>query len=431
MIETSLLYETKYFYSKSLYKGDKKKIIDDLSEIIGYPCDEHGQRCLLSNILLSINDGYKRIMISSDDRFYSRSFVRFDKLIKPSVTRRQAKKFIECLVKTGYAEHTKGCNTLKSISGMWKGGYLTFSDSLVTRVMELTSDKKNDVEKMKLDIIHDAEIVMKKFKNVKDKERQKVTFKMNEELKRMKNSIKNYNDFMAEQEVRLNGVKLDCATYRIFLDSEDCYGRFHSVYQTFSQAERSRILINGESVAEIDIVSSHPSILLTEAGYDPKEVSIYNFIKVNDKLTEVYGDTIPHLDRTTVKPFVLCAINCGSKEQAIKSLAAKPELKELYGSKHEIYELILDELEEWLDIISDKFYTNQGLRLMKKESDIVYLLIQMTTAFGIPLLFVHDSFICRLSDVPTVKVYLGAIFDQLFDGFQLRLDIKESQLKDL
>mgnify|MGYP001183472968 CR=1 FL=1 len=422
-----VIYNTKYIYTKKVGKGETKELFETLSEIIGIPVNKQGYLCLLGNLFLAIKGGYEEMMISSDKNYYSSGVICHHKKIPTDVSYRDARKFMDALTHTWNCLIKKGSNLSKR-EGEYSGGSVVFSEELRYEVLTMGYDNLiESVEKMKMS---KAEVSLKKFRNVKSQAREEVTFTPDEEVQSMRRVISDYNKMMANYDIRLNGVKLDCETYRLFLDDTEHYGRFHCQYQTLPSLDRSRILIGGESVIEVDIVSSHPSILLSEVGIDSQEVSIYNFPKVNDKLKELYGDNFPMIDRKTIKPFVLLAINCDSKQSCIRALINKPEIQELFGTKHEVYNVILNEIEDWLSPIAHQFYRSQGLRLMKIESDIVFCVMDLVQQNNIPTLFVHDSFICRLSDLDSLLYYIEVGVKANIDH-ELRLDIKIPQEYDL
>jgi len=169
---------------------------------------------------------------------------------------------------------------------------------------------------------------------------------------------------------------------RIFSRSSwNCGGRFYAPYfQSLSEVDRSSLLLNNQSVVELDYESIHPSMLYAKEGihlqHDPY--------------------SLPHLpsDRKANKRLLNCAINAKDKRSAIGatilSLRKKGQLNLLNGTKlNEIYDGLIEKnkpIEKYLS-------SDIGIRLMRTDSDIACDVLTHFTRKKIPCLCVHDSFV--------------------------------------
>ena len=418
---SAMFYDTYYVYTKRLGKGKTKSILEDMSEIIGVPHGKPGIDCLFINTYLAIKLGYEKMKISSRSSFYSKELISYDKKYKSTVTYTDAMKFIKSGNSAKCWVHHKGSNLLRE--DRYKGGYLVFEDWFVQQVSDIKTDcSLSDIEKLKVKS-PEIKLKTKPAKCSKDDDRVEVTFKPDGVLLPVRKAIREYNDFIYSYDVVMERLTLDPRIYRIYLDDTSRYGRFHSEYQKLPSRKRRKITINSEDVVEIDVVSSHPSILLCREGIEPNSMNVYDYEGVNNKLREWCGDGAPCITRKIMKVFVLVALNCSDRSTAMHSTTKKVFEEWEYEGDKNACDLVLKAVEETIPIIAKSFYKGVGLNLMKEESEVVYQMIKYAIQESTPLLFVHDSFICKQKDYEKVNNQIQETFKSFF-GFYPKIEVK-------
>lgn len=172
--------------------------------------------------------------------------------------------------------------------------------------------------------------------------------------------------------------------------SWECHGRFYGGWwQQISEVDRKSIFINGNPTVEVDFKAMHPSLLFIQLGLpipkDPYTLGVKVFDVAN-------MDT----QRKWIKQLVLCAINAKDRSSAFAAFRSESPK----GSKEKrLTNLKLDSL---LNAFVDKhpqlksfICKDQGIRLMRQDSDITAFIIDHLTSKGIPVLTVHDSYIVQ------------------------------------
>ncbi|MFY0620054.1 hypothetical protein, partial [Shimia sp.] len=178
-------------------------------------------------------------------------------------------------------------------------------------------------------------------------------------------------------------------TRRIFNRSAwDKGGRsYGGWWQSLNKDMRFKITIDNEPVVEADFEGMHVAMLYAEAG------------------SELVGDpyTLPGLNirnfspeklRKVTKKLVLTAINAIDKEPAYQAFRAQfkkgDERKKL---KNFELEKIMDAFLARHPCLSKSMFSDRGVRLMRKDSEITSLIHQHFTKKNIPVLSVHDSYL--------------------------------------
>jgi hypothetical protein len=150
--------------------------------------------------------------------------------------------------------------------------------------------------------------------------------------------------------------------------------------QGLSSRHRALILFNGETSAEVDFSGQHIQLLRQDAG-----------LPVVDDPYDWNGK----FDRKTLKLGALMAINCETREQAIRAFNST-------GSVHKGSEVIA-EIEQMLHELEGYLFTDQGARLMAVDSAIMMKAILLATEAQVPVLPVHDSLVCPSSQIGFVR----------------------------
>jgi hypothetical protein len=166
------------------------------------------------------------------------------------------------------------------------------------------------------------------------------------------------------------------ACYRIFNGGWCLGGRLYGPFwQNLSKHRRLQLTLDGAAVVEHDFAQLHPRLLYAEFGYQLGK--------------DAYTVRGYESDRPAVKQAWQILINAASRRQAVLALATE------LGGFHRQDEAsrLLESLEQHHQAVSSAFYTRAGLRLQRRDSDLIVGIMQQCLSEGIVALPVHDSLI--------------------------------------
>jgi hypothetical protein len=158
-------------------------------------------------------------------------------------------------------------------------------------------------------------------------------------------------------------------------------------YQELSKEDRARLLLDGESVAELDYRTMHPHILYAWAGQQCPD----------DFYERVVG--LCGCPRPAVKELVLVAVNAPSYKSlssAVNSTRRGNPESSLYGQLKELgltARDVVGAIVQAHPILERYVFSGQANRLMLAESDIMTSVLLRLMGQGIPALPVHDSLV--------------------------------------
>lgn len=180
---------------------------------------------------------------------------------------------------------------------------------------------------------------------------------------------------------------------RIFINDFETYGRFTAPFQSLSKADRATIWINGQPTCECDFTAMHPMLLYAAAKADPP-ADLYRL------------PGIPASWRPYVKLALLISINARDPEAAATALASRvpPDV---------IVSRIMAALRKYHAPIAKYFWSNSGIKLMYLESEIAEGVMRRCMAGHVPVLGMHDGFICRRADAEKVKEMMAMAFREV------------------
>jgi hypothetical protein len=274
-----------------------------------------------------------------------------------------------------------------------------------------------------------------------------VNFKMTEEKRLMKSMVEKYNGFMINQVVLdAQGNRLTTSLNRIFNRGDETFsrgGRFYATgnsYQTLPQCDRSKITINGESVFELDFKSIHIAIwcamnyITLPEGYDVYSMYKDSHYVVDEEKVSYFVNNIKedyNPLRNIQKHIWLIMINCGKEGrsrkqnrmeaiQAVKKALEEDSngeyalhLRKFYGVSVPDVSVVVDYIYEAFPFLQDLLYSDMGIKLMKKDSDIMNLILNSCVDKGIPVLCVHDSVLCPQSKVGEVMTLMKQAYQEV------------------
>lgn len=360
---------------------------------------------LILNLVKAVQSNNNSMFISSDKGFYSKKVISSKGLFLPNhVSYTYSRDFIQSYQELGFGVHNKGYN-FECKSGMGrvsKIGTLSISEFAVGLVMGLCSGRKLNVDLDKMFIKLKSGDKMNDLYLTVDK-----GFLRGVQLR-----MKAYNEFLSEWDVFYSGGKINTETDRMFKESVNYYGRLHGQYQNLTKEERNTITFNDGQSVEIDIKASHPSILYAISDHDVPD-DVYDCTNVNRYLTENHPD-IPLLDRNDYKLLMMVLINSKSYVQMIKALQFDKDWTDKFGTKSSTIGVIVEFVQEDKYEISSHFFSEQSLKLMLMESDLVLSVVEELMDIKIPCLTVHDSFIVPKEDMLLV---VDIIANKFFEKF--------------
>lgn len=239
-------------------------------------------------------------------------------------------------------------------------------------------------------------VQLKSEKDEEDK-RHLIEYEPSQEIAKQQLLLENYNSFIMNQRVMIPGF-LDMIpdlihTRRVFNNNSwQSHGRLYGGrYQQLNEDQRSKITINGEPTIELDIKSCHPTMAYAEIGIDWYRQS-------NQDIYE--KDGVASWPRDLVKRCVSTLFNAKSKQSAVSSLYDKQreegivEAAGMVPYKGWATDLVNDCFSSFVEL-QPLFYKEQGNHFMYKEGNICMSVIESCLKQELPVLSLHDSFICQ------------------------------------
>lgn len=182
-------------------------------------------------------------------------------------------------------------------------------------------------------------------------------------------------------------------TRRIFSRGRwDKHGRFYGGWwQQIDGELRSRITIDNEPVIKADFQGMHVAMIFAEEGLE---------LTQDPYILPGYKNKgfPPKLVRKLAKSLVLTAINAKEKTSAYRAFRAGFPTKHIAKRMNdEKLDILLGAILVRNPCLGDYLFSDQGIRLMRKDSEITSLIHNHFTQMGIAVLSVHDSYLvdCR------------------------------------
>lgn len=246
----------------------------------------------------------------------------------------------------------------------------------------------------------------------------KINYQDTPKTNQMRDELMQYNGILHNKEILFSSSVTADKAYvyydvtkktvkRTFNDgSWDSGGRFYGgFWQNCSSDLRKYILIEGRQTKEIDYKSHHIVILYSLVGKDYYDDSNY----YGDAYT-MEGSPQTEDTRTFFKQLMLSCINSKSELAAIKSMQFEINCSNKYGNKPLLLPAgmtissAINSLKQKHEPISQYFFSGIGLKLQNIDSQITSGVLNDCTLNDIPVLSIHDSFICKKSDVDYVTI---------------------------
>ena len=193
----------------------------------------------------------------------------------------------------------------------------------------------------------------------------------------------------------------DLRVYRSFSrNSFDFGGRVYGWWQGQKKEVRSQLLLNGEEVVEPDFSSYHATMLYAMNGVqldrDPYVLS--GFSREEGKIA--FNVMINANGAASANLAILGALRKAGI-QTDRTHASR--LRKAMVAAH--------------PLVKEYLSSDIGVKLMRKDSDIIVAVMLKLVDKSIPFLPVHDSIICRKSDSDRVRTVMAKSFSEAFPGY--------------
>jgi hypothetical protein len=357
--------------------------------------------CYIANLAYAYCSGVRRLYVNRKKSFYSEKKIFNTQIVKTKIGYACARKAEELLCYLELITSHKGARVQGKRKVLHEDhGYIEITDKLVDLI-----------NKHKAFIKFEDSVI-----EVTDKTGKRLTTEgVNmiicfSTIKKMLS----YNNFIDTFEIiDEEGVPLNAWLCRKFRDNLELHGRVYNIhpgknYQQQSPVSRKKILIDGEPTVELDYSSLHCSLLYESKGLACLDKSDLYTINLNH-LFDVVEETVNNsfyltMSRKLVKAAFVRAINCDSKEDAVKSLMLliQEDLQKDFMEKEFKFLKVLTQddvwgifvaLEDKHSLICEMFYQKIGLFLMNLDSNILMKVLESCEEQGICALPIHDSVI--------------------------------------
>ncbi len=215
---------------------------------------------------------------------------------------------------------------------------------------------------------------------------------------------------LEEDESRLVRISREGSfTRRIFNRSAwDKGGRFYGGWwQSLNKDMRFKITIDNEPVVEADFEGMHVAMLYAEAGLE-LEADPYCIDGIE------FPSYPPKLLRKLTKRLSLIAINAKEKSSAYRAFRSG------FSDQHVGRKLTDQKLDKIMSAflmknpcLSESMFSDQGVRLMRQDSEITSLIHQHFTQKEIPVLSVHDSYLVDCKHGEELKQVMSEASEQV------------------
>ncbi|WP_262265504.1 hypothetical protein [Microvirga yunnanensis] len=179
-------------------------------------------------------------------------------------------------------------------------------------------------------------------------------------------------------------------------------GRFYAWYQGLPKAFREQLRIDGQEVVEVDYRALHPSILYTLRGLViPRDCYIVPGVA----------------KRNDAKAAMVVMIASKSRREAAEALLAKAEdAKRPWRHDRKATKAILAAMERFHAPILADLYQDKGIDLMHLDSRMTAHVLSRCAKVGLPVLPVHDSYVCRVADEARVRALMTEAWGKVLKG---------------
>jgi hypothetical protein len=184
-----------------------------------------------------------------------------------------------------------------------------------------------------------------------------------------------------------------------------CHGRAYGWWQSIPGEARQSMTINGEAVSEVDYGALHTTMLYNEAG-----------VRLDRPPYDIDG-----FERGDIKLGMNIAFNAKTRPAAVAALADK-----LGKGRSEAAKVIGAILSHHRPI-EGMFGSDAGIRLMRRDSDLILAALKAANDNGILALPVHDALIVPRRCQNHTAQLMGDAFDRVIGGLNpCKVQVKQA-----
>lgn len=270
--------------------------------------------------------------------------------------------------------------------------------------MELTTDSRSHIAMIicgPLTPNRECETIL-----LRDAEGRLCDYQNTPELRMMRRTLEGLNESILS--CTITGCR-PCPLHRVFNRMFSRGGRFYTgnSWQNLPKGQRALMTMDGENVVEIDYKELHPSLLYAEAR-----------LRIPGNCYD-----IGQWPRALAKQATLILLNAKTVHSARQAIAQGDKISEVaeVGSKDAYQRAgwLISDIKTRHAPIAHAFHTDQGARLMRKDSELSETIMTRLNAKGIVVLPVHDSYLVKRSHADALEeamLFAGAKFG--FPGLQ-------------
>jgi len=195
--------------------------------------------------------------------------------------------------------------------------------------------------------------------------------------------------------------------YRVFNGDLQHGGRWYGPWwQNVPSDVRPNLLIAGEPTVEIDYSACQVRLMFAYLGLpDP----LNGKIRASGSSADPYAiDDVP---RDTVKVALLIMVNASSQKSARRALAAQLAMIPTGPRRSEV-DRIMSAVQRRFSALDPLWCSGIGLRLQRTDSDVCERVQLDMCSAGLPVLSIHDSFICWKRVEPLLREVMRKAFAQ-------------------
>ena len=364
----------------------------------------------------------------NEGKRYNKLFIKYDILIAT----------VDKLLELGYIENAKGFQDRKT-----KKAY----DSRMKATPKLIDviEKEHTVTFKMIGKYAPDELIV-----LRDADGEDIDYKDTAELIRMRYALEAYNKLLNDTYIDIHFDLADIKTkidarrkkkdkktglpkdYRLVINltnkrvrrifnksTFNLGGRYYGGWwQNIPSDLRQRIIIDKDYTVEIDYSAQHIYLLYALKGinFSDMEKEAYIYPKDND----------PKKLRPIFKVLLLAAVNSKTPEECIKAVQYeinmnRAEFPDEIPNLKEAYQMF----REYHSDIEDMFCSKKGLKLQRWDSAIAETVVKVMTDKGIPVLVVHDSFICSKKEEPFLLEVMNKAFLKHAAGYGVSDDLNQ------
>ena len=170
--------------------------------------------------------------------------------------------------------------------------------------------------------------------------------------------------------------------------------------------ERERITINGEPVVELDIRSCHATMAFARVGIDwyaQSDQDLYSRLEEKDWPRDVVKKAFNIMMNAPRRSSAILALN---EQQRKTGFLFDNGMTPFKGWSSDLVSSIEDAYPE----LEDVFYAELGNHFMHKEGNICMAIADWAVREQVPVLTIHNSFICPASNAYELEQIIGVHF---------------------